>query len=116
MKLMYFFLLLLCTSTGMIASSRINHQMETIQYSLETSFQEKNTLKVSYTNGQLIVIGQKNKATIEIYNLLGKQVVNLTNVTINGSFSKYISLAKNNIYIVKISTKALTKAFKIVAK
>lgn len=82
------------------------------------SINDSNKLNVqtSYNGGKLEISGINTTSNIAIYNLLGRQVVDLKNVSINGTFSKYLDLPKNNIYIVKISSPAFSKTFKIVAK
>lgn len=79
-------------------------------------FQTEKKIKASYSVGKLSITGVNATTNIAIYNLLGRKVVDLKNIAINGSFSKYLNLAKNNIYIVKISSPAFSKTFKIVAK
>ncbi|AXG71559.1 hypothetical protein KORDIASMS9_03816 [Kordia sp. SMS9] len=76
----------------------------------------KNSVKTMYNNGRLEISGINTTSNIAIYNLLGRQVVDLKNVAINGTFSKFLDLPKNNIYIVKISSSTFSKTFKIVAK
>ncbi len=77
---------------------------------------EKTSVKTMYNNGRLEISGINTTSNIAIYNLLGRQVVDLKNVSINGTFSKFLDLPKNNIYIVKISSPSFSKTFKIVAK
>lgn len=76
----------------------------------------KNEVKTMYNNGRLEISGVNTTSNISIYNLLGRQVVDLKNVAINGTFSQFLDLPKNNIYIVKISSPTFSKTFKIVAK
>lgn len=73
-------------------------------------------VKTSYSDGKLTITGINATSSIEIYNLLGRKVIDLKNISINGTFSKYLDLPKNNIYIVKISSASFSKTFKIVAK
>ncbi|PTX63104.1 putative secreted protein (Por secretion system target) [Kordia periserrulae] len=76
----------------------------------------KTQIQTSYNGGRLEISGINTTSNISIYNLLGRQVVDLKNVAINGTFSKYLDLPRNNIYIVKISAANFSKTFKIVAK
>jgi len=76
----------------------------------------QNKVQTRYNGGKLEISGIYTTSNVTIYNLLGKKVVDLRNVAINGTFSKYLDLPKNNIYIVKISSPAFSKTFKIVAK
>lgn len=82
------------------------------------SIDDRNDTKVStrYHNGKLTVIGVDRNANIAIYNLLGRKVVDLKNVSMNGTYNTYLDLPKNNIYIVKITSPNFSKTFKIVAK
>ncbi|WP_298420495.1 T9SS type A sorting domain-containing protein [uncultured Kordia sp.] len=73
-------------------------------------------VSTSYNSGKLTITGVNTTSNIAIYNLLGRQVVDLKNIAINGTFSKYLDLPKNNIYIVKITSPNFSKTFKIVAK
>jgi len=79
-------------------------------------FQTEKKIKASYSNGKLNITGVNTISNIAIYNLLGRKVVDLKNITFKGNFSKYLDLPKHNIYIVKISSVAFSKTFKIVAK
>ena len=115
MKQIYLFLVFLMTATGMFAANETSRHT-TYLTPLETSFQKDNDLKATYVDSKLILIGNKKNASIEIYNLLGRKVVFLQNVNINGRFSKQLALPVNNIYIVKISAEAFSKTVKIVAK
>ncbi|WP_156168903.1 T9SS type A sorting domain-containing protein [Kordia jejudonensis] len=73
-------------------------------------------VNTSYSSGKLTITGVNTISNISIFNLLGRQVIDLKNVAINGTFSKYLDLPKNNIYIVKITSPNFSKTFKIVAK
>lgn len=79
---------------------------------------DRTTTKVntSYSGGKLTITGVNTTSNIAIYNLLGRQVIDLKNVAINGTFNKYLDLPRNNIYIVKITSPSFSKTFKIVAK
>ncbi|QHI35529.1 hypothetical protein IMCC3317_08750 [Kordia antarctica] len=83
---------------------------------LNSNDRDRTKVNTSYSGGKLSISGINTTATIAIYNLLGRKVVDLKNIAINGSFSKYLDLPKNNIYIVKISSAEFSKTFKIVAK
>lgn len=73
-------------------------------------------VNTSYSGGKLTITGVNTVSNIAIYNLLGRQVIDLKNVAINGTFNKYLDLPKNNIYIVKITSPSFSKTFKILAK
>jgi hypothetical protein len=73
-------------------------------------------VNTSYSDGKLTITGINTISNIAIYNLLGRKVIDLKNISINGTFSKYLDLPRNNIYIVKISSATFSKTFKIVAK
>ena len=77
---------------------------------------ERTKVNTSYNGGKLNISGIYATTNIAIYNLLGRKVVDLKNVAINGSFGKHLDLPKNNIYIVKITSPTFSKTFKIVAK
>lgn len=83
---------------------------------LSVGNRNQNKVQTRYNSGKLEISGINTTTNIAIYNLLGRKVVDLRNVSINGTFSKYLDLPKNNIYIVKISSPAFSKTFKIVAK
>lgn len=76
----------------------------------------KAEVQTRYNNGRLEISGINTTSNIAIYNLLGRQVVDLKNVVINGTFSRHLDLPKNNIYIVKLSSSSFTRTFKIVAR
>jgi len=75
-----------------------------------------NKVQTNYSGGKLSITGINATTNIAIYNLLGRKVIDLKNVAINGSFNTYVDLPKNNIYIVKITSSEFSKTFKIVAK
>ncbi|WP_298511729.1 T9SS type A sorting domain-containing protein [uncultured Kordia sp.] len=83
---------------------------------LSTNDRSKTNVLTRYNGGKLEISGINTTSNIAIYNLLGRKVVDLKNVAINGTFTKYLDLPKNNIYIVKISSPTFSKTFKIVAK
>ncbi|MEM6720663.1 MAG: T9SS type A sorting domain-containing protein [Bacteroidota bacterium] len=83
---------------------------------LSTEDRTKDQVQTIYNNGKLEISGINSTSNIAVFNLLGRQVVDLKNVSINGTFSKFLDLPKNNIYIVKISSSTFSKTFKIVAK
>ncbi|MEM6684362.1 MAG: T9SS type A sorting domain-containing protein [Bacteroidota bacterium] len=76
----------------------------------------KSQVQTRYNNGRLEISGINTTSNIAIYNLLGRQVVDLKNVAINGTFSRNLDLPKNNIYIVKLSSASFSKTFKIVSR
>ncbi|GLB50499.1 T9SS type A sorting domain-containing protein [Neptunitalea lumnitzerae] len=74
-------------------------------------------IKVFYNNNALHISGlSDSNTTIEVYNMLGKRVASYQNIRVTGSFSKNISLPKNNIFIVSVQTESFKKTFKIVTK
>jgi hypothetical protein len=83
---------------------------------LSVDDRNKNKIQTRYSGGQLEISGVNTTSTIEVYNLLGRKVVDLRNVAINGTFRRALDLPRNNIYIVKISSPSFSKTFKIVAK
>ncbi len=121
MKKLYILITALITTTTLFALEAKNKRF-TDTYAIEyLSIQEQDDqnlkkIKTSYSNGKLTVVGLEKTANIAIYNLLGRKVVDLKNVAINGSYNTFLDLPKNNIYIVKITSQALSKTFKIVAK
>ncbi|WP_430408869.1 T9SS type A sorting domain-containing protein [Kordia sp.] len=126
MKKLY--ILLICTfaSTVMFASEVFTIQTEiTVEnttvsvldmFDFSQNDQTKKKVHTSYSDGKLTITGVNATSNIAIYNLLGRKVIDLKNVAINGTFSKYLDLPKNNIYIVKITSNNFTKTFKIIAK
>ncbi|WP_420573834.1 T9SS type A sorting domain-containing protein [Kordia sp.] len=83
---------------------------------LSTYDHNKSKVRANYNGGRLQISGINTISNIEIYNLLGKRVIDLKNISINGTFSKYLNLPKNNIYIVRISSPVFSKTFKIISK
>lgn len=121
MKKIYIFIavfMMTFTLFAHAAESKRSVDFSPVVYSFPQDFSNENLKKVktSYHNGKLTIVGLKKTVQIEIYNLLGKKVVNLTNVNIRGTFNKYLDLPRNNIYIVKLSSAEFSKTFKIVAK
>lgn len=121
MKKFYIFMIVLFSTATVFAAKVESIQFTAVSEVENTVFQNldfqiKKKIKTSYSDGKLNVTGIYTISTIAIYNLLGRKVVDLKNIAINGSFSKYLDLPKNNIYIVKISSAVFTKTFKIVAK
>lgn len=78
--------------------------------------QTNDNIKVFYKKNTLFINGLNETATVEIYNMLGKKVASFHNIQVEENFSKNISLAKNNIFIVSVRTENFTKTFKIVTK
>lgn len=61
---------------------------------------------------KLQVSGIKNQASIQIYNLLGKQVINLNNISDNQAFD--VSSLSSGVYIIKVKLKDNTLTRKII--
>ena len=114
-------MIVLITTTTLFAHEANNLNI-TANTSIEDVLIQKDDIqrlkevKTSYHNGKLRISGIHTLSNIAIYNLLGRKVVDLKNVAINGTYSKYLDLPRNNIYIVKISSSTFSKTFKIVAK
>ncbi|MBC8757351.1 T9SS type A sorting domain-containing protein [Kordia sp. YSTF-M3] len=121
MKKFYIFITALITTISLFAHETTTTRLIDaygIEYSniQEQNDQDLKKIKASYSNGELKISSLEKTANVAIYNLLGRKVVDLKNITINGSFNRYLDLPKNNIYIVKISLPTFSKTFKIVAK
>jgi len=61
---------------------------------------------------KLQVSGIKNQASIQIYNLLGKQVINLNNISDNQAFD--VSSLSSGVYIIKVKLEDNTLTRKII--
>ena len=107
MKRLYILLLCLLASTAMFATEvfTVDMHIETgiaidnnsISSSNTTDLfvqndQIKKKIHTSYSDGKLTITGVNSKSNISIYNLLGRKVVDLKNISINGTFSKYLDL------------------------
>lgn len=57
----------------------------------------RDKVQTRYSGGRLEISGVNTTSNIEVYNLLGRKVVDLKNVAINGTFSRALDLPKNNI-------------------
>ncbi|SFU38566.1 Por secretion system C-terminal sorting domain-containing protein [Pustulibacterium marinum] len=113
MKKFYFLLLLL--STLQIA------QLQAASFTFPivedvVVLQKDEQVKVFYNKSSLYITGLNEKATIEIYNMLGKRVADFSNVQLTNNFNKRLSLPMNNIFIVSVQTENFKKTFKIVTK
>ncbi len=115
MKQFYFSILLTLLSIQFSQATPVFPSVT--QDSPETVIQQTNdNIKVFYKKNILFINGLNETATIEIFNMLGKKVASFHNIQVKENFSKSISLAKNNIFIVSVRTENFTKTFKIVTK
>jgi len=76
---------------------------------LNLSFQEKQN--IIYKNGEISVLGFYGPGRIEIYTIIGNQILNEKVRELN-SFRLEIKIKSSNIYIVRVFNRKNFKSFK----
>ncbi|MFD0861207.1 T9SS type A sorting domain-containing protein [Sungkyunkwania multivorans] len=82
---------------------------------LSTDNFESTDVRATYNDGELRVTGLVGQASIEVFNILGKRVFQINNVTIENDFSKEISLRPKSMYVLRIRSGRLSKTLKLIA-
>lgn len=73
-----------------------------------------NTIKTNIFNNNLIVEGLNGNASIELFNLLGQNVLKVENVSIKNSASFNLGDVSKGIYIARVSFEGQVKTVKLV--
>lgn len=73
-----------------------------------------NALKTNLQNNSLIVEGLNGNASIELFNLLGQNVLQVKNVSISNSASFNLGNVSKGIYLARVSFEGQVKTFKLV--
>ena len=73
-----------------------------------------NAIKTNLQNNSLIVEGLNGNASIELFNLLGQNMLLVKNVAINNSATFNLGNVSKGIYLARISFEGQVKTFKLV--
>ncbi|HIC31072.1 MAG TPA: T9SS type A sorting domain-containing protein [Flavobacteriaceae bacterium] len=80
---------------------------------LSTTDNNIKNANVKVISNELLINNYNGDLNIKIYDILGKNVKNKTNIQVNNTYRYALDLPKNNIYIVVLETKSMTKTIKI---
>ncbi|WP_417557595.1 T9SS type A sorting domain-containing protein, partial [Mesoflavibacter zeaxanthinifaciens] len=80
---------------------------------LSTTKSNIKNASVKVISDELLINNYNGDLNIKIYDILGKNVKNKTNLQVKNTFRYTFDLPKNNIYIVVLETKSMTKTIKI---
>ena len=80
---------------------------------LSTTDNNINNANIKVISNELLINNYNGDLNIKVYDILGKIVDNNANIQVNNSYKHALDLPKNNIYIVVLETKDLTKTIKV---
>lgn len=80
---------------------------------LSTTDNNIKNANVKVISNELLINNYNGDLNIKAYDILGKNVKNKTNIQVNNTYKYVLDLPKNNIYIVVLETKSMTKTIKI---
>lgn len=80
---------------------------------LSTTDNNIKNANVKVISNELLINNYNGDLNIKVYDILGKNVKNKTNIQVNKTYRYALDLPKNNIYIVVLETKSMTKTIKI---
>lgn len=80
---------------------------------LSTTDNNIKNANVKVISNELLINNYNGDLNIKVYDILGKNVKNKTNIQVNNTYRYALDLPKNNIYIVVLETKNMTKTIKI---
>ena len=80
---------------------------------LSTTDNNIKNANVKVISNELLINNYNGDLNIKVYDILGKNVKNKTNIQVNNTYRYALDLPKNNIYIVVLETKSMTKTIKI---
>ena len=80
---------------------------------LSTTDNNIKNANVKVISNELLINNYNGDLNIKVYDILGKNVKNKTNIQVNNTYRYTLDLPKNNIYIVVLETKSMTKTIKI---
>lgn len=85
-------------------------------YDSTLSFKENtlNAINANIRNNNLMIEGYNGNMSIEVFNLLGQNILRLKNVAINNSASFNLGNASKGIYLARVSFEGETKTFKLI--
>lgn len=101
-------------SSGSVGNTNITFSsFETYSPTLSTTDNNIKNANVKVISNELLINNYNGDLNIKIYDILGKNVKNKTNIQVNNTYRYALDLPKNNIYIVVLETKSMTKTIKI---
>tara|TARA_B100000446_G_C10461561_1_gene309067 strand:+ start:125 stop:868 length:744 start_codon:yes stop_codon:yes gene_type:complete len=80
---------------------------------LSTTDNNIKNANVKVISNELSINNYNGDLNIKVYDILGKNVKNKTNIQVNNTYRYTLDLPKNNIYIVVLETNSMTKTIKI---
>lgn len=86
---------------------------ETYSPTLSTTDNNIKNASVKVISNELLISNYNGDLNIKLYDILGKIVDNNANIQVNNSYKHALDLPKNNIYIVVLETKDMTKTIKV---
>jgi len=88
---------------------------EVYNSTLSVSASEISAIEYYYANGTLYLNGYQGKAHILVYDLQGKRIMTLPNVSISSNFSKALTLAQGQVYIIQVVGDTMKRSIKVMA-
>lgn len=80
---------------------------------LSTTDNNIKNASIKVISNELLINNYNGDLNIKVYDILGKIVDNNSNIQVNNSYKHALDLPKNNIYIVVLETKDITKTIKV---
>ncbi|UAB74753.1 T9SS type A sorting domain-containing protein [Mesoflavibacter sp. SCSIO 43206] len=80
---------------------------------LSTADNNIKNANVKVISNELLINNYNGDLNIKVYDILGKIVDNNANIQVKNSYKHTLDLPKNNIYIVVLETKDMTKTIKV---